>query len=415
MVYFRKSDLSNDKQMTANQAQHQLIQDKSKLITMSEQFPHKLCRLSKPKDNSLEKPWYVEFYVWDATKEKLHRKRYVLSDDTAKAREIEAAKLIKQTNQQLLSGAVINPIVKKQTGPIQPETSLTDAINFFLKYIKGSKKLRTYETYKSDLQKLVEYLTATNQANITLGTFGFNDAQAYIDYLIIDQQLKNLRINNLKATNSALFGFFQKRKTISENPFKGIDNLDVQASKHKSYTKDEGLAIKNYCLEHDPRLWLAISFVYYGFVRSGYELRSLTVGNLYEKTILIEGQNSKSGESQHVMIPGPLEKIIQEYKLRDYPKNYYVLGTNGPSETMVDKNHWYRRHVKALEATKLTGKNHDFYSWKHTGVIALWFATKEIELIRNQCRHKDIATTLLYLRDLGIYFDYTLINKFPEL
>ncbi|WP_255037668.1 tyrosine-type recombinase/integrase [Lacihabitans soyangensis] len=401
--------------MTAKQAQQQLIQDKSKLIPMSETYPYKLCRLSKPKDNSLEKPWYVEFYVWDATKQKLHRKRYVLSDDTAKAREIEAAKLIKQTNQQLIAGAVINPVQKKQIGPIQPETPLLEAIAFFLKYIKGSKKPRTYETYKSDLQKLTDYLTTTNQTNLTLGTFTFNHAQAYIDYLIIDQQLKNLRINNLKATNSAFFGFYQKRKTINENPFKGIDNLDVQASKHKSYTNQEALAIKNYCLEHDPRLWLAISFVYYGFIRAGYELRSLTIGNLFEKTILIEGQNSKSGDSEHVMIPAALEKIIQQYKLRDYPKHYYILGTDGPSETMVDKNHWYRRHVKALEATKLTGLNHDFYAWKHTGVIALWFATKEIELIRSQCRHKDIATTLLYLRDLGIYFDYTLINKFPEL
>lgn len=413
---FKKNEVcQNDKQMTAEQARQANHQDKTKLITMSEKFPFKLCRLAKPKDNSIEKPWYVEFYVWDETKSKLHRKRYVLSHDTAKARELEAASLIKETNAALETGAVINPAKRTAVGPIQTQTLLVDAIQFFLKFIKNSKRNRTFETYNSDLSKFTAYLVATHQKNITLSKFTFTHAQAYIDHLIIDLQLKNLRINNLKATNSALFGFYKARKTLTENPFTGIKNLDVQSSKHKSYAKEEALAIKNYCLNQDPILWLAISFIYYSFIRAGFELRTLTIGSILDKTILIEGENAKNSKTEHVMIPAALEKIIQQYKLRDYPKHYYIFGSTGPSETMVDKNHWYRRHVKALEATKLTGQHHDFYSWKHTGVIALWFATKEIELIRSQCRHKDIATTLLYLRDLGIYFDYSLINKFPEL
>jgi integrase len=198
---------------------------------------------------------------------------------------------------------------------------------------------------------------------------------------------------------------------IVENPFSGLKMLETKSSAHKAYQPDEIKKIKEYCLEHDPNLWLVINFIHFALIRSTEELRHLKIIDIKEQTIIIQSSSSKNSKTQHIMIPPPLQAIIDEYHLRDYHPDHYVFAANGPSETKVDKNHWYRRHVKALEATQLTGKKHDLYAWKHTGVIALWKETQDIEIVRFQCRHSDVSTTQVYLRDLGQGYDYTKINN----
>jgi integrase len=75
----------------------------------------------------------------------------------------------------------------------------------------------------------------------------------------------------------------------------------------------------------------------------------------------------------------------------------------------------YNKHRRILKLCEFENKKIDMYSWKHTGVIALFQATQNIELIRQQCRHSDISTTQKYLRDLGLFIDYEQINKFPAI
>jgi integrase len=116
------------------------------------------------------------------------------------------------------------------------------------------------------------------------------------------------------------------------------------------------------------------------------------------------------------MIPGPLNELLNKMKIRDYPANYYVFGSDRePGIKPTHKNQLYRRHRAILEKIGLWGKNIDMYSWKHTGVIALWNATQNMQLLKQQCRHKDLTSTIKYLRDLGLFTDYEQINQFPEI
>ena len=43
------------------------------------------------------------------------------------------------------------------------------------------------------------------------------------------------------------------------------------------------------------------------------------------------------------------------------------------------------------------------YSWKHTGAIKLYQATKDMKKVQRQCRHWSITETDNYLRDLGLF------------
>jgi integrase len=66
-----------------------------------------------------------------------------------------------------------------------------------------------------------------------------------------------------------------------------------------------------------------------------------------------------------------------------------------------------------MEALDLYKVNPNFtpYGIKHTGAIGLYLATKDPAVVQSQCRHQKLETTLKYLRDLGIFIDFTQINK----
>lgn len=398
--------------MTNENAAFLHFQAKFNIEKMTETFPFKPCRIADS-GGDMSKIWYVEYYVWDQSAEKLKRKRFVLSQETAKKRYKKGAEVSKEINQMLAAGAVINK-KKKNVSVINADTPIQDAIEQYLAFHHKTTKYRTYQTYESDLKHLSAFLVKHSVAELSISAFTSDHAIRFLDELITDLNLSTRRRNNLKGTMGAFFNFYKKRKVITENPFFGISNLPTVASKHHAYTAEKLAKMKELCTKKEPQLWLFINFIYYAFLRPGQELRLLRVRDIKENTILVEAENSKNNTTQHIKIPAALEVIIQEYKLRSYNEDWYVFGEGQPSAKLVSKNYFYRRHRALLQELDIED-GHDLYGWKHTGVIALFRATQNIELIRQQCRHSDIATTQKYLRDLGCFIDYDEINKFPSI
>lgn len=389
------------------------LQRNFNFVLMEEKYPFKPCRLADM-GGDLSKKWYLEYYIWDETAEKLARKRYFISGKTTKQRYTDAKTAADEIEKALEAGAVINP--KKRTLKlVKSETKLSDAIDFFLKFAEKTTKKRTFQSYLSDLKHLTEFLKKHGRTDIAISEFTNDMAIRFLDELIIDKNLSTRRRNNLKGTMGTLFNFFKKRKAVLENPFAHISKLPSVATKHAAYSAEKLGQMKGLIAEADPQLWLFINFIYYAFVRPGEELRRLRVRDVGEKSIMIGGEFAKNNTTQYVMIPAALERLIVASKIRTFPEDWYVFSHGGPGEQLLGKNYFYVRHLKFLKLLKLDDGKHDLYAWKHTGVIALFRATQNIELIRQQCRHSDIATTQKYLRDLGCFVDYSQIDKFPEI
>lgn len=390
------------------------------VMATTENTPYKLCVI-RDYDKSLDKVWHVEYYIWDEVNQKLVRRRVTLSDDTAKKRYEFAKQVIADIDQLLKGGAVTNPVEKKReinasVKSINNNSSLQDTCSYFLQFHKSTLKIRTFETYATDVKRFVIFLKRHGLDTMPLGKFDEQIAIQFLDELIVVDKISNRSRNNTKGTISTLFNFFRKRKIITENPFLNIKNLSHLSTKHTAFSKVQTAAFKKECIYRgEHQLLLFVSFIHYCFLRPRFELRLLKVGDIKEKTILVKAENAKDNVSEHVMIPEVLQKIIDTAEIRKYPEHFYVFGIDGaPGEIAVGRDHFYNRHRKILERLKLTGQNLDTYSWKHTGVIALFQVTQNIELVRQQCRHSDIATTQKYLRDLGQFVDYEQINKFPE-
>lgn len=397
----------------------QFLHNNNDFNIVDEPITYKLCVI-RDYDKSLDKVWHVEYYIFDTITEKIKRRRVTLSQDTAKKRYAFAKEVIADIDPLLKKGYVLNPrnpIQETTPDKITIKSKIIEACEYFKQYSKTIVKPRTYEVYCTDIKRFTDFIAKKELEKLTLEKFTAMHAQDFFDYLKITVKISNRSANNNRNTLTTVFNFFKKRKIITANPFQDVTQLPEISKRHKAFTDKQALAFKTECIrQEEHQLLLFISFIYYCYLRPRYELRLLKIEDIKEKTIRVPAENAKDRTAEHVMIPPPLEKLIQQHKLRSYPDRCYVFSSDEkPGDKPLDRKTFYNRHRKILEKLKLMGQNLDTYSWKHTGVIALFQATQNIELVRQQCRHSDIATTQKYLRDLGQFVDYDQINKFPEL
>jgi site-specific recombinase XerC len=385
-------------------------------LTMAEPHPYKLPVLRKY--DSLDKPWYVEYYVYSEQDAKLKRKRIVLAESTERARLERAKQEIKIITQLLQKGAIVDPIKKKlQKSEITKASKITEAIKYFLDQNKPTLEQNTYESYKRHLDHLKKYLHRHQNQNLTLEQLDIQTAYQFTDELITIVKHGNRTRNNVKDSCSIFINYFKKRRVLTDNPFEEISKLRTISKKYTAISREHvKQLLAKFQETGQHQLALFCYFEYYAAIRPNKELRLLKISDLFDQTIAVPADTAKSKEKEHVRLAPPLEKKIQEHKLREYPGDYYVFSKNGvPGQTHNGKKYQYLRHREILQMLKLDHLNYDIYSWKHSGVIALFLATKNLELVRQHCRHKDVATTIKYLRDLGQFTDYDEINKFPEI
>jgi integrase len=391
--------------------------------TNMENPPFKPAYLQRPADKSLSKYWYVCFWVWSETHQKLVRKRITISGDSVRNREKQAAAIITEVNERLESGVVVDPLPienpKEETANVQPHKNITieEAIKHHLAIKAKTLKDRAYETYQSNARTFEEFLKSKSLLKKPLRNFGVDQAHAYADWILLEKKLSNKSHNKHKGFASGIFNEFVDREIIPKNPFKKIKKLRTTQGKHRVFSSAQIKEFRQLCVQHnDDATWFFVCFIYYTFMRPHEEARMVKVQDIGEKTILVTEINAKMSRVRHVMIPPPLEEMLQKRRIRDYPPHYYVFSHNGtPSPKLVGDSYWYRRHTKFMKLMGLYGFDFDLYGWKHTGATALFKATKDLMLVQEQCGHSDVKQTVEYLRDLGVLYYESQIEKFPAI
>lgn len=388
-----------------------------------ERPPFKPAYLQRPADKSLSKYWYVCFWIWSEKENKLIRKRITISGDSVEKREKEAKAVIDDVNARLEAGAVANPVKKtitqldSQSIQIHKNITIEDAIKHHLSIKQKTLKDRAFETYESNARTFTQFLQAKGLLKKQLRLFGVDEAHAYADWILLEKCLSNKSHNKHKGFASGIFNEFVDREIIAKNPFKKIKKLRTTQGKHRVFSTTQIREFRELCIQHnDDATWFFVCFIYYTFMRPHEEARMIKVQDIGEKTILVTEINAKMSRVRHVMIPPGLEAMLQQRRIRDWPPHYYVFSHNGiPSPNLVGDSYWYKRHTKYMRLMGLYGFDFDLYGWKHTGATALFKATKDLMLVQGQCGHSDVKQTVEYLRDLGVLYYESQIEKFPPI
>lgn len=397
------------------------------------EFPWKEPRLSKPADNDLTKRWIVDYGVWSYDEKKIVRKRVNVKGKTV-AERLARAKAIIATLEKRAGSMYVGtrpaglPSLKitpapTQTDIISPSLPIAKAVHIYIAYSKKALAGNTLKSYRTAVMKLLGYLERHKRSNLAIGSLEVSDVNEFLTELITIDGLSNRTRNNIKGACGTFYNYFaglDKSKKLKKqgNPFEDPDvrMLPQVQNKHQSYSLPQQKQYREVCESLGLNQLLTFCrWMYYTLMRPHEELRRLRVRDVRTKVIYVSGDNDKTNEGDYVDIPLPLEQLIQQQKIRDFPGHYFVFSQSGtPGPVMVGPKFFYRRHVKVLKEMNLEDSGHDMYSWKHTGAIALWTATKDIELVRQQARHSSIKQTIEYLRDLGVRLaDDDKIHKFP--
>jgi integrase len=380
-------------------------------------YPFKLCRIADS-GGDISKIWYVEYWVWNDKTKKLQRRRTRLSQATKKERYAAGKEFSSEIDVLLKAGAVMEDQEKKTVDIVTAATNILDAIDYYNSIVQSYLEKKTYDTYQSDFRRFKKFLKRNDYEKLSVNDVSTQIAYQFLDEILIIDKLSNRTRNNNKGTMASFFNFFRKRKMFEHNPFDDISKLSAPQTKHVTFSNAHLQEFRKLVEYHDEeRMWLFLNFMYYCALRPRKELRLLKIGNIMRETIRVGAAESKEDISEHVQIPPPLAALIEKYKLRDYPENYYIFsGRDGsPGPEPQGRDWMYNRHRNILRLCKIKRTGVDMYSWKHTGMATLYQATQSVQLVRQQCRHKNISTTEIYLRDLGEFVDNTQINKFPAI
>jgi integrase len=280
---------------------------------------------------------------------------------------------------------------------------------------KNHLRKKSKSSYKSKLKLFDDFCQMRGYAAITEGV-----AKEYLSYRL-EQGKSATTINNDRTVLKSLVKSVNSSSSIKKTAFDKTKKLRGGGGSGRDYYRPlQKAQLKTYFDAHYPALWFACKFVYYCYVRNGNELINLKVSDLdlHLNRLRITSDESKNGQDERVVIPKAFADELKHIDFSKYPQHYYLVGADGlPSEKKLPIDFWGKLHKKALDEMGFDrgGKKYSMYSWKNTGVVDSYLAKIGIKDLQAQLRHKNLQTTYMYLRALGLFDNPETFDVIPKL
>lgn len=367
-----------------------------------------------PTDRALKKTWWVEFRYLNPHTGKMQPKQFrdnLNELPTVKERLARAKILIRSYTDLLAEGW--NPFSNNLENEREVEVrQLADELTHIIEVKRAACTKRTYQTYTDHRVQFAKWLKSNYYDRLLPKFFDGRKALTYADHCLKDRKYTGKTFNGHIGALRSFFNEMLARDIISKNPFNGIKKLPEVQNPHISFSNEERMLVRNHFKQNNKRLYYAVQFVYYCFLRRT-ELMQLKVGDidLERKMIRVAGKIAKSRRSESITIPKSFEPILYEMGIDRLPKDYYLFGKGLQTcaEPLNKADLLTDAHRKELSSLNVR-KDCTFYSWKHTGAMELYKATKDVYVVMKQCRHTDISITMIYLRSLGLIVDEVVRN-----
>ena len=282
--------------------------------------------------------------------------------------------------------------------PPPPPQTLQERMYAILEANKPFWRIKTHDTYKSKINVFTEWMGSKelNSENVT----------AFFKFLKGSRH--NTTYNNYIERLTKVF-----REMGEEAVMEGIKKASNTTTPAMYFQKHQIPRLKKAISERDESLWLAVQLMYYCFIRPK-EMRFLKAADfmLEENKILIRAEIAKNKKREFVSIPKPLRDQLGFIKYLN-PSDYIFESPVHPGKP-VSTNYHSRRHRKILRELGFD-RRYKFYSWKHTGAVAVVKAGIHLKELQMQLRHHSLDQVNEYLRQMGISDMENLSNNFPSL
>lgn len=273
----------------------------------------------------------------------------------------------------------------------------------------SSDREKTRTSYLSIYNIFATWAIDKGLSNINIDEFGRGEAFSFLDYAQNERKIGACTYNNYVIMMRALFNELVSREIVEKNPFAKIVEKKATSKGRRSLSEFEKKMILNLAQEKDPDIILPILLLYYTFIRP-VELRRLKIHfiDIPQQIIKLPGEVTKNKDNETVTIPLPLADYITNLNLHKLPGQLYLFGAGlKPGLKPCGHHTINRRHSYLLDELKTRGilsstQGISIYSWKDTGAEDLVRENVNIVEIMKQLRHKNLATTQVYLNSFSL-------------
>ncbi len=384
----------------------------------------------------ISKNWFVEFYCRNPKNGKFERQKIYKGINklhTTAERRKAAQELCNLYTDKLRNGwspymddlVIYEDNLQFQTHikAYRRAKSKNGTFNFFsskfLDHIKQSVDPQgTLPTYRSKLRCFNAWLEEKQMHDVDISCVDQPVVYDFFSYIINDLERSAITVKKYRQILGSVFDFVKRERKLFVNPC-----FDLPATRRINDQTPQPIQefdiapFKAAIKEHDPQLWLAISFEYYCFLRPGKEVRLLKIGDIDfgRGMIRVTPCNSKTTE-RHVPIPLQFLRILrEEYKLHTFNRTFYVFGKTGePGMQHLSKNILRYRFAKFRDELSMPSM-YKLYSWKHTGNIRADEAGIPRREIQHQNGHTSMQTTENYMKNKRGVVSENIVNRFPKL
>lgn len=294
------------------------------------------------------------------------------------------------------------------------DMTVKQAMNFFIeKHKEKGLEKSTIQRYEGVVRLILNYFADNKLLGHAVTGIRKHHVEALLSTYRQNHHWSNRQQNNMKGYISTIFQFLLKSEVIEKNPVAFIPKLKSKSTKHKYYDKQLFPKVIEVIKANDMYLFYAVSFVYYLCVRSSKELRLMKVGDIVDegKYFLFRSEASKSDREDLIPIDTNLIEVIKEMGLLTADKSKYIFGIkHEPGDKPVNADYFSSRFAKIRKLAGLES-SHTMYSFKYTRVVHLLRDGAKLADVSKLMRHKDIAVTALYARQLNVDFDSSELQK----
>ena len=346
------------------------------------------------------KEWYVGFYAYDPSQNKMRRKKIKLNfiNKVAERRRYAMA-LIKRLHTQLENGW--NPWIEADNS--RAYHTLTDVFEQYRRFIEKMYadnifRKDTYISYASYLKNIEDWNNQrTNRVNYIYqfdGTF----VREVLDHIYIERNSKPQTRDNYLRWMRTFSTWLIQNQYVKSKPTDGFTSFGKRSIKkeRKVITPIDMMRIKKYIEEQDKHYLLACYMLFYCFVRPK-EISHILISHisLKRQTLFIPDENSKNRKDATITLPAKVIRLMIELDIFKNPGDFYLFSNKfSPGPEHRSEKQFRDKWLTIRNKLKLPA-SYKFYSLKDTGISSMLITQPSIT-VRDQARHSTLLMTDIY-------------------
>ena len=204
-----------------------------------------------------------------------------------------------------------------------------------------------------------------------------------------------------------------------ENPVKGVEKRKETPKAHEGYSIEELVQVFKIFEETNRNLYLCARLMFHAFLRPHRECRLIQRKHIdFEHNRISVPASIRKGADAFILPLHPdLKATLLQYGALELAPNDFIVYADNPSQHLGPdyfKVLWTRLKPQLL-ASGVIRKQQTLYSIRHTAACLYYMKTKDPEELQRLMAHRDLETTLIYLRSLGMYTKPISADNLPKI